>query len=115
MDAGFFDVDERPGERVVGVRGEVDIFNGPDFERALSVADGDTRELVVDLRQCRYIDSTAFGILVRKHQALAGRMRVIVDQASPIRRLFTITRLDDYLHVVGDDVRGASRTPIKAI
>ena len=42
-------------------------------------------------------------------------MLVIVDPASPIRRLFTITRLDDYLHVVGDDVRGASRTPIKAV
>jgi len=97
MDASHFVVERRGDVRVVRVCGEVDLYTAPRFERALASSADGTDAVVVDLRDCRYIDSAGFGILVRYHRALGRRLSVAVDPHSRVRRVFRIAQLDGLL------------------
>jgi anti-sigma B factor antagonist len=80
------------GTRVVSIRGELDLYTGPHLERALDSAS----DIVVDLAECTFIDSTALGILLAAKQRLRGsgaRLAVVTDDHN-IRKVFEITGLD---------------------
>jgi anti-sigma B factor antagonist len=98
-----FDYEDRDGARIVRVHGEVDIYSAPKLETAITAAESDAPALVVvDLRDCRYMDSSAFRVLIKKHESLDSRMFVVVDSTSFARRLFQITGLDKHLRIVAD-------------
>ena len=55
------------GQRVVGLSGELDLATGPQTTAvlALTVADEDTREIIMDLTDLRFIDANGLGVLIR--------------------------------------------------
>jgi anti-anti-sigma factor len=74
---------------VVRIEGEIDLSNAPDVASAIEGAmpDGAT-ELVVDLTDTTYLDSSGVGLLVRLAERLRHRrrrMQLVVPEGSPIR------------------------------
>ena len=85
------------------VFGEIDIANAKDFEAAVEGAEPDLgaeRLLVIDLRSCTFLDSTALQVVIRAHQRQGDRLVVIVPEASVIHRIFRITSLDQRISIV---------------
>jgi anti-sigma B factor antagonist len=91
------------GTFVVAASGEVDLYRAPELERALagSLAEG-TAQLVVDLSEATFVDSTALHVLLRAARQLdreAGELIVVVPDAN-VRKVFEITGLDRLFAVV---------------
>jgi anti-sigma B factor antagonist len=87
---------------VVLAHGQIDLYSAPTFKSALvgAIEDG-ANELVVDLSDVDFMDSTGLGVLVgiRKRLSALGGALAIVSPAQ-IRRIFEIaglaTRFDIY-------------------
>jgi anti-sigma B factor antagonist len=82
---------------VIALSGEVDIYTAPQFkERMLELLDGGVTNLVIDLSQVSFIDSTALGVLiggVRRVNSAGGTMALVVV-SRPVQRVLNITGLD---------------------
>ena len=91
------------GAHVVAVAGEVDIFTAPELKRAIgSAIDAGATEVVVDLTETRFLDSTALGVLigaVKRLRPLDGRL-VIVNTEPSTTKTFEITGLDQIFSIV---------------
>jgi anti-sigma B factor antagonist len=83
----------------VAVTGDLDIATSPELRDALLevLSFPELDELVVDLRQVEFVDSTALGVLVGAHkrQVRSGRFVVLVNPE--IRRVFALTGLEALL------------------
>ena len=97
--------EDRPtsGAHVIAVAGEVDIFTAPELKRAIgSAIDGGARELVIDLTETRFLDSTALGVLigaVKRLRPLEGRLMIVNTEPST-SKTFEITGLDQIFAIV---------------
>ena len=89
--------DVRAGRHVVRVSGEVDIFSVSEFTSALANAYA-ADEIIVDLRGCRYMDSSALSALTEVHRR-NRRITLVVPSESAIRRVLEITKLDSLMPV----------------
>jgi anti-sigma B factor antagonist len=82
---------------IVGVHGAVDLFAAPELKRhLLDAIDSGTREIVLDLSDTAFLDSTGLGALLTAHKRLSGRdgTLIIVDGPPTVTRVFEITGLD---------------------
>ncbi len=82
---------------VVHVGGEVDVYTAPSLRRFLDeqIHDG-ARDVVVDLSEVGFLDSTGLGVLVGRLKLLranGGTLR-LVGLGERVLRVFTITGLD---------------------
>ena len=84
---------------VVTVRGEVDIHSSPALVDALRKV-SEAERLIVDLTECRYIDSSVFSALLCARKEFKGEMRLVVREGCNIRRVIAITQLDKIIPVV---------------
>jgi anti-anti-sigma factor len=92
---------------VIRVSGEVDIYNSPRFESVITAVQSQTRRTVlVDLRECRYMDSSAIRVIVDKSASLGSRFCVALLRGSSIARVFTILGLEGCLQVLATDGGG---------
>jgi anti-sigma B factor antagonist len=86
-----------PTAYLIRLEGEFDLHTGTRFERRVLEALGrGASEIVVDLSDVSFIDSTTIGILMRARKRLArlrGRLLVVCADRN-ILRLFEITALD---------------------
>ena len=90
------------GAHVIAVAGEVDIFTAPELKRSIGAVDGGAREIVVDLTETRFLDSTALGVLigaVKRLRPMDGRL-VIVNTEPSTAKTFEITGLDQIFSIV---------------
>lgn len=91
------------GVHIVAVAGEVDIFTAPELKKAIATAiDGGAHQIVVDLTETRFLDSTALGVLigaVKRLRPLEGRL-VIVNTEPSTAKTFEITGLDQIFTIV---------------
>jgi anti-sigma B factor antagonist len=91
------------GLRIVVVRGELDLFAAPELKEAISQAlVEDARDLIVDLTQTVFIDSSGLAVLMlamRRAQRLDGRL-VVIDAGGSVARTFRIAGLDQILTIV---------------
>lgn len=82
---------------LIALAGDFDLHSGPEFERRVLEAIGrGATELLIDLTEVSFIDSTTIGILMRTRKRLApigGRVQVVTADRN-ILRLFEITALD---------------------
>jgi anti-anti-sigma factor len=85
------------GTRIVSVSGELDLYTAPDFERALQLDRVVGGRVVVDLRECTFIDSTALGILVAADRRSGGNGLLIVASSMEVLRAFEVSGLDGRL------------------
>jgi anti-sigma B factor antagonist len=91
------------GTFVVAAGGEVDLYRAPELERALAgpLAEGAT-QLVVDLSEATFVDSTALHVLLRAARQLdreAGELIVVVPDPN-VRKVFEITGVGRFFSVV---------------
>jgi anti-sigma B factor antagonist len=85
------------GAYLIALSGDFDLHSGPEFERRVLEALGrGASQLVIDLSDVSFIDSTTIGILMRTRKRLAplGGRVLIVTADRNILRLFEITALD---------------------
>ena len=88
---------ENGGETLVfKLRGSLDLATAPTVRAALSDAtEKGSQDLIVDLTQLEFLDSTGLGVLIGAHRRAAergGSFRLIVSDG-PISRLLNITGL----------------------
>jgi anti-sigma B factor antagonist len=89
--------------RIVVVRGELDLFAAPELKQAISESlTGDSRDLIVDLTQTVFIDSSGLAVLMvamKRANSLSGRL-VVVDAGGSVARTFRVAGLDQILTIV---------------
>lgn len=84
------------GTYAVGVVGELDSSSLPRLEQVLDrVFAAEAGDVVVDLSECSYIDSTGLGVLVGASKRLAdsGTRVALVSSDRNLRRLLEVTCL----------------------
>jgi anti-anti-sigma factor len=81
------------GERVVRLRGELDIDSAPDLERVLLRSRPARQRVVLDLSELEFMDSTGLRVLLRARAvAEDGGWEIFLRDVPPtIRRLFDMT------------------------
>jgi anti-sigma B factor antagonist len=91
------------GATVVSAKGELDAFTAPGLTEAFGRAQGNGRDVVVDLADVAFMDSTALGLVVRAVRELGedGRAVRVVLPRGTARRVFEITTVDRVLPVAG--------------
>jgi anti-sigma B factor antagonist len=106
-------VRDQDGWVVLAVSGEIDIATAPSLrERLHALLAEDKRQLIVDLDDVGFLDSTALGVLVgvlKRARSEGGEVRIVCTQPR-VRKVFEITRLDsafDLFDSVDEAVRGA--------
>jgi anti-sigma B factor antagonist len=99
------DHDVEAGVQLVAVSGELDLASVNDLRTALGTAAA-TRSpaVVVDVSDVSFIDSTALAALIRSNDELSsnGVRMVMACPPGPVRRLLTMTSLDDRLILAPD-------------
>jgi anti-sigma B factor antagonist len=102
--------DER-GRTVLAPRGELDLATNPQFVQAVSDALlGDGVDLVVDLTDTSFMDSTSLGTLIsaRRRAYARGGSLVIRCHDARLLRLFEVTSLDKVFAIERDGEADAS-------
>ncbi len=91
-----FKSDEDGARLLFKLRGSLDLATAPTVRAALSEAtETGTQDLIVDLTQLEFLDSTGLGVLIGAHRRAAergGSLRLVVSEG-PILRLLNITGL----------------------
>jgi anti-sigma B factor antagonist len=86
-----------PGFTVIAVSGEIDVYTAPKLrEKLISLADGGSFQLIVDMEGVEFLDSTGLGVLVgglKRVRAQDGWIDLVCTQ-SRILRIFKITGLN---------------------
>lgn len=96
LDDAAFSLAEDPSgdrERVIRLRGELDIESAPDLERALLRSRPAGARVVLDLAELKFMDSTGLRVLLRARAAAdEGSWEISLRNVPPtIRRLFDMT------------------------
>lgn len=97
-------IEQTQGATVVRVIGEIDVTNTAGLAEQFRVAaDARSGSVVLDLTAVHYLDSAGIrvlfdlaGSLETARQSLA----IVAPEGSPLRRLFTITRIGDVARLV---------------
>jgi len=88
---------------VIAVRGEIDLFTAPELKQKLGEAiEAGRRQIVVDLTDTTFLDSTALGVLigaVKRLRSDHGRL-VLVNVDANIAKTFEITGLDQIFTIL---------------
>jgi len=81
----------------IALKGEVDVYTSPRLkEELVNVVDSGCRQIVVDLEDLHFIDSSGLGVLVsalRRVKEHDGTLRLVCTKDS-ILKIFRITGLD---------------------
>jgi anti-sigma B factor antagonist len=81
---------------VVAVTGELDLSSAPELKWTLvDLLDAGCKQLVVDLSQVTFMDSTALGVLIGVNRGLdVGARLAIVSENTNVLRIFELSGLD---------------------
>ena len=89
------------GWTVLEARGELDLYTAPKLrDDVLGIIDRGDQRIAIDLNGVGFIDSTGLGILVaclKRVREREGRMVLIAPESSPLRRLLSLTGLEQVL------------------
>lgn len=89
----------------VALSGEVDVYTAPALkEKLVSLIEGGCVNLVIDLRNVAFIDSSGLGVLVsalRRARERDGSVRIVCTRDS-ILKIFRITGLDKVFPIFSD-------------
>jgi anti-sigma B factor antagonist len=81
------------GQREIRVVGELDLAVADQLREAIERSP--SAQTLVDLADCRFIDSTGIAVLVRAHQGATdeGRLLVVHSPSDQVLRIFQLTGL----------------------
>jgi anti-sigma B factor antagonist len=86
--------------RVISVAGELDLASSPAFEEELArITASDAKQIVLDLRELEFMDSTGLSMLVKAQQLAeeAGQRFGLVKGSPQVQRLLALTGIEDLL------------------
>jgi anti-sigma B factor antagonist len=83
---------------VVAVEGEVDVATAPKLRNELDSIPAESN-VVVDLCETLFMDSTGVSVLLAAHSALNQGIRIACQPAGPVSRLFDMTLAGKHLRV----------------
>jgi anti-anti-sigma factor len=97
-----FDVDTRDDGRaaVITVSGELDLASSAALEEEVArVTRSDVAQVVIDLRELEFMDSTGLSTLVKAHQRAedAGKEFGLVRGPQQVQRLLSLTGVEERL------------------
>lgn len=85
------------GASVIALSGEVDLYTAPELKQELlGVIEAGSTNVVVDLTETTFIDSTTLGVLVsglKRVRPEGGQVGLVIVDRN-IRKIFEITGLD---------------------
>ena len=88
-------LEHEDGRRILRVNGEVDLVNAHELAAAMaSAADGEG-ELVVDLREVPFMDSTGLKVILIASRDLTSSLAVVCSSGSAVRRLLDLAGVAD--------------------
>lgn len=87
-----------PAGEVLHVFGDADIATAPELESSLGEIDS-SLPVIVNLAECRFIDTTAISVLIRAFKRLGNRFRIVVAPQSHVERVLKITHLPAIISV----------------
>ncbi|MBM7096819.1 MULTISPECIES: STAS domain-containing protein [Alteribacter] len=96
------DIKENGPERYVSLAGEIDVYTVPKLkEELIPVTEEPNKQVIVDLSGINYIDSTGLGVFIGALKATdqSGSSLKITGVNDRVRRLFTITGLDEVIEI----------------
>lgn len=105
-------VSDEPQRVRLGLQGDLDLANAKTAEAQLMGAFESGKEVLVDLGKLEFLDSTGIALLVmalQRHDA--GRLSFLPSKAAGVRRLFSLTGLEQKLPFVTEPVE---TTPLPA-
>ena len=90
-------VERRGGSVVAHVSGEIDMTNAAYLrEQLLDSTPNDALALVIDITDCRYLDSAAIEVLFDLSRRLGRRrqeLRLVMPPSSPLKRVIELTEI----------------------
>lgn len=93
------------GVCVVTLAGEVDVYTAPALkEKLVSLIEGGCANVLIDMRDVGFIDSSGLGVLVsalRRAREREGTVRIVCTRES-ILKIFRITGLDKVFPIFSD-------------
>lgn len=91
------------GRRQFVVRGELDLATAPQLEEVVVSALEEGHEVVLDLRELEFMDSSGVRVLVVAHTRSAGRFSLIpAAPTSPVTKILAISGLEPELRFVSE-------------
>ena len=99
-------ISDRDGRAVVVIRGELDLATAPELEAAIQGRLDDGQDVVVDLRELEFMDSTGLRVLVAAHARVEGtEQRFLIVRplpGAPIERILAVAGVEQVLDLVDD-------------
>lgn len=100
------------GRQVLRLVGEFDLASSNDFRERVSAALAAGSEVVLDMHQTQFIDSSMLKELLRANTVATqeGVRLVLAGVRPPVQRLFELTRVEELLEIelAGDAVSGGA-------
>ena len=105
--SGFsISISDRDGRAVVTVRGELDLATAPELETAVMERLDAGQDVVVDLRELEFMDSSGLRVLVAAHtraaDGSAGFAIVRPAEGSEVARILDIAGIEGQLEIVDE-------------
>jgi anti-anti-sigma factor len=91
--------DTDPRGSIVHVFGEATFVDTTSLESRIAGAVRIGRPVVVDLRECSYMDCATIGVLVRAAKSLGDQLRLVIPRGSQGYRMLDLTGLTRALHL----------------
>jgi anti-anti-sigma factor len=95
----FIHDDTDPRGAIVHVFGEATFADAAALESITAGAVRIGRPLVVDMRECTYMDAATIGVIVRAAKDLGDQLRLVIPRSSQGYRMLEVTGLTRVLHV----------------
>lgn len=91
------------GDRVrLALSGELDLATAKVAERALDEALGSGRQVVVDLRELEFLDSTGIALFVLAMREQPGRLSFLPSESLEVTRVLRITGVDQRMGIASE-------------
>ncbi len=92
------------GFRIVSVGGEVDLSWSADIRDAVLAALRDSNQVLVELKDVSYIDSSGIAALVEGFQTARGKKQTfgLLSISEPVRAVLELARLDQVFPIHAD-------------
>jgi anti-sigma B factor antagonist len=88
---------ERDGVAILSLRGEIDVYTAPRMRQAIvDLVDAGSLNIVVDMQNVDFLDSTGLGVLVeglKRVRTRGGNLSIVITQ-DKILKIFDITGLN---------------------
>lgn len=95
------EISDKEKDFEVYIKGEIDLNNINQIENILDEGIKKDKNIIIDMKDVRFIDSTGIGLLVKTYKTLKseGKTIEIRNAVGNVRKVFKITCLEDVFNM----------------